>query len=48
MGTQTLIQALHAIPWQQTEGGIQDKDDSDDADKPGEPICIRDAVFVDY
>ncbi|CAG7846562.1 Sterol 3-beta-glucosyltransferase; AltName: Full=Autophagy-related protein 26 [Serendipita indica DSM 11827] len=37
MGTQTLIQALQAIPWAEAEGGVPDKDDSDenDADKPG-------------
>jgi hypothetical protein len=49
MGTQTLIQALHAIPWQESADGVQDKDDSDenDADKPGEFVCIyvHDAVL---
>ncbi|KAG8861039.1 Sterol 3-beta-glucosyltransferase [Serendipita sp. 411] len=36
MGTQTLIQALQAIPWTEGEDGTNDKDDSDenDADKP--------------
>jgi sterol 3beta-glucosyltransferase len=50
MGTQTLIQALHAIPWQESADGVQDKDDSDenDADKPSESvyICIRCCVLV--
>ncbi|KAG8833095.1 Sterol 3-beta-glucosyltransferase [Serendipita sp. 399] len=36
VGTQTLIQALQAIPWAESEEGTNDREDSDenDADKP--------------
>lgn len=50
MGTQTLIQALHAMPWQETEDGLHDKDDSDenDADKPASKSLCALAVQVIY
>jgi sterol 3beta-glucosyltransferase len=43
MGTQTLIQALQAIPWAEAEANVNDRDDSDenDADKPGEPFFLH-------
>lgn len=42
MGTQTLIQALQAIPWAEGEDGTTDlKDDSDDDDEKPSIICIK-------
>jgi len=38
MGTQTLIQALQAIPWSEVSESVRDKDESDEDDvddKPG-------------
>lgn len=37
MGTQTLIQALQAIPWSDVEEGPNDKDDSDENDADHKP-----------
>lgn len=37
MGTQTLIQALQAIPWSEMGEGLNDKDDSDESDADNKP-----------
>jgi hypothetical protein len=37
MGTQTLIQALQAIPWSEVDEGVNDKDDSDENDADNKP-----------